>query len=358
VTSNLQGLAPLPPDTVARWTPGTLVLTSADNSFRLELGGVIQPRMQAMSPVQGENRNSFLMRRVRVDLQGTFMDGLLGFRILPELAGGSASLLDGWVELDVTPMVRLRAGQFVVPFHWQRAVSAARQHFTERGQPSEAFGFAGAWDAGVALFGSNAENTLSYGLGIFDGAGRNVGLSNSSGLMGSGRLAWAPLGTLPREESDLAFSQALQASLGLALQGATRNEIRAWDLDRSPVGNRRADWVTGTADLTARWRGISAAGELYLRRVEPDDPEVDRYTGWAHMTTVGYFLIPTRTEVVGRHSRLRLDRDDGDTRSEEWGVGVNLYHAGHDLKTQFHYWNRRRPAGTEHLFVAQLQLLF
>lgn len=345
-------------DTLRGWAPGTLSWATADGTIRINLGGVLQPRFQFLAPVEAESTSSHFMRRARVDLNGSLLNGLLRFRLLPELAGQGASLMDGWVELDVTTGLRFRAGQFVLPFQWQRFVSGSRQHFTERGDPSQTFGFAGARDAGIALFGSDTGNTVSFGAGLFDGAGRNVRVSNSSGLVASGRVTWAPLGTLPREESDLAFSQNLQTSLGLGLQGGNRSEVRAWDLGRSAVNDRRADWVTGTADASVRWRGISAAGEVYMRRVDPNDPEVDSYTGWAHMTTVGYFLVPTRIEVVGRYARLRLDRDDPDTRSEERALGLNLYHAGHALKSHFHYWNRHGPGGTEHLFVAQMQLLF
>jgi phosphate-selective porin OprO and OprP len=348
----------LPSDTLDRWSPGSLTVATADGRIRVQMGGVIQPRFQFLDDPHGEGTNSFLMRRVRLDLRGSVLDERLIFQILPEFAGSGASVLDAWVEVRLAESARLRAGQFVVPFHWQRYVSAARQHLAERAPVSGEFGFAGAWDTGVALFGTNRGGSVAYGAGVFDGAGRNVGVGTSPGLMGSGRITWAVLGPLPREEPDLARSEALGLSLGGALQGAHRNEVRAWDLGRSAVGNGRADWRTATVDASLRRMGASVAGSAFLRRVDPADPGVESYTGRGYMVSAGYFVFPRHVELVARHSRLRLDTDDAGTRDREWGTGLNLYHAGHDLKTHLHYWNRHRFEGTQHLAVVQIQFLF
>ncbi len=184
------------------------------------------------------------------------------------------------------------------------------------------------------LHGTDAERRWSYGVHLFDGAGRNVRIGNSQGLIPSTRVAHALLGEVPREESDYAFSEEPALALGAGLQGAWRNEVRTWDLGRSPVGNERADFLATTVDSRFAWRGFSVAGDLYHRRVDPDDSAVDRYNGWAYMVSSGYFLVPQQHEIVARYSQLRLDRSDRDTREREWGLGWNIYHRGHDWKTR------------------------
>jgi hypothetical protein len=226
-------------------------------------------------------------------------------------------------------------------------VSPRRQHFNERGLASETFGFPGGRDLGVMAFGGDTGGRLGWWVGVFDGAGLNVVRSTSSGHVASGRVGYAPLGTLPREEGDIQRSAAPNVALGLGAQGATRNEIRSWDLGRSPAANGRADWLTGTGDVSIRWQGASLAADGYLRRVWPDDLAVDPYTGAGFMVSGGYTLITGRLDVVGRWSEVRLDREDPWTERREWGLGLNLYLVGHDAKTRIQLLSdrARRPDG-------------
>jgi hypothetical protein len=174
--------------------------------------------------------------------------------------------------------------------------------------------------------------------------------------MASGRLRWAVAGELPVEEPDHAFSEEVQVSLGIGVQAANRNEVRQWDLGRSPTGNQRASWATGTGDVSVRWRGLSGFAEGYLRRVRPDDLQVDPYGGWAHTIGAGYFFVPRRWELVGRHSRLRLDRRDPTTAERVWGLGLNVYHFGHAWKTHIQYLRTTGDQGGADVFLVQLHL--
>jgi phosphate-selective porin OprO and OprP len=304
--------------------------------LRLEIGGVVQPRYEHTSRQGEEDLSSFFMRRVRLDLRGSVLDPRLTFRILPEL-NRSATLRDAWLDFAFSPQARVRFGQLQVPFQWHRFVSPSRQHFAERGLPSETFGFPDGRDIGVLFHGESPGRTMAWGVGIFDGAGRNIQHSHSSGHMATGRLGVALLGDLPREEGDLARRPTPGLAFGLGLQGATRNEVRAWDLGRSPGGNRRANWATATLDASFRWNGASLVAEVYRRRVDPDDPAVDRYDGEAFHLSAGYFLVPGRLEGVARYSELHLDREAPGTREREWGVGLNLSHRGHDSKVRAQY---------------------
>jgi phosphate-selective porin OprO and OprP len=344
-------------DPRAGWEDGSFFFESGDGRFRMTLGGRVQPRYQLRDPVAGESTSSFLLRRLRLDLRGTVLDERLAFRIQPELAR-TANLRDGWLEWAFRPDVRIRAGQQVAPFHWHRFVSGNRHHFAERSRPSETFGFPNGYDVGVSLHGQDRDGRFAWGVGLFDGAGRNVAESNSSGNMVSARVTRAVLGSLPREEPDLARSEELQLSLGAGLQGATRNEVRDWDLGRSATANERGDWVAVTGDVHLRFRGLSLVGEGYRRRVTPDDPAVDSYSGWAWGAGTGYFLVPGRVELVGRASDMRLDRRDPDTRERQWGAGVNHYLHGHLLKAHLQFFRTTTTAGREDILLVQLHLLY
>jgi hypothetical protein len=306
--------------------------------LRVSFTGWIQPRYEFSHVAGGENLSSFLLRRARLDVQGTVLDERLTFRIMPDFSR-AATLRDGWTDFAFSPALRVRFGQFTVPFQWHRYVGPRRQHFAERGVPSETFGFPNGRDVGIMVHGRNTGETVQWQIGVFDGAGRNVAASNSSGNMASGRLSLALLGTLPREEMDLVPSPSPLVSAGGGVQGATRNEARAWALQRS--AGDRADWLTGTGDIQVRWRGFSLAADGYLRRVWPDDGAVDSYTGAAGMISTGMTIIPNRLDAVARWSTLRLDRNEPDTGHRQWGGGLNIYAIGHDSKIRIQYLNDR-----------------
>jgi len=320
---------------LAGWDRG-FYLAAPDDAFRLTLGGWIQPRYEYVSQDGAEDTSSFTMRRVRLDFRGHAIVPELTFRVMSE-HGRTSNLRDAWINYAHDRALQVRIGQFTVPFQWHRHVGPRRQHFAERGVPSETFGADAGRDIGVMAHGNLAGNRVAYGAGLFDGAGRNVDRSNSAGNMASARLTWAVLGALPREESDYAHSASPQLSLGGGVQGAWRNERRDWDLGRSEAGNTRADWITGTVDARLAWQGFSLATDGYLRTVDPDDDAVDSYEGWGAGATAGYFVRPGRCELVARWSHLRLDREARETRHEEWGAGLNLYHGGHDWKTRVNY---------------------
>ena len=361
----LEGYQPAPvevPPTVdpltAGWDRG-FYLASADDNYRLHIGGWLQPRYeyQDRSDRDPAATSSFFLRRLRLDIRGHVFTPDLTFRIMTEHARTS-NLRDGWINYAFGPALQVRFGQFTVPFQWHRFVGPRRQHFAERGVPSETFGWFQGRDVGVMTHGRLFDDNVVYGIGLFDGAGRNVATSNSDGHMATGRVTWALLGSVPREESDYAWSTEPQLSIGAGVQGAWENEVRAWDLGRSPVGNERADWITATLDARFAWRGFSLVGDVYHRHVAPDDPAVAAYDGWAYMISAGYFVLPERQEVVGRYSQLRLDRNDADTREREWGVGWNLYHRGHDWKTRLNLLRHDFADAHDHRFLVEHHLQF
>lgn len=340
----------------AGWDRG-FFLQSADGNYRLNFGGWIQPRYEYRSNSDAADTSSFLLRRVRLDFRGHVINPNLTFRVMSEHARTS-NLRDAWVNYAFDRQLQVRLGQFTVPFQWHRDVGPRRQHFAERGVPSETFGFPTGRDAGIMLHGSDADRKWTYGAGFFDGAGRNVATSNSDGNMVSARFSYAILGQVPREESDYSWSEEPNLSVGIGGQGAWSNEVRAWDLGRSPVGNERADWVTGTVGAHFAWKGFSIAADGYLRYVDPDDPAVDSYDGWAWMVSAGYFIMPEKYEIVGRYSELRLDSDDRDTREREWGLGLNIYHAGHDWKTRVNLLRHDFSDRHETVFLIEHHLQF
>lgn len=122
-------------------------------------------------------RDTILFRRVRPTLTGSF-GPLVGFRLTPEFAGDSASLIDAYIDLKFDPAATLRAGKVKGPVGLERLQSGAALMFVERGLPTE---LAPNRDLGVQLQGELLGATLNYTVGIYNGAadGRNAAASDS-----------------------------------------------------------------------------------------------------------------------------------------------------------------------------------
>jgi phosphate-selective porin len=104
---------------------GRPFLRSADDNFRLELGGRLQVDFQAAEDgtrtLTGQFLSSqFLIRRARVDVDAIFYKWIRA-KIQSELTEGNnsstnLSLKDAYIDLTFLPELHFRAGQFHVPF--------------------------------------------------------------------------------------------------------------------------------------------------------------------------------------------------------------------------------------------------
>ncbi|MEX2633714.1 MAG: porin [Balneolales bacterium] len=324
------------------------------------LSGLINSRYEYTLREGNEDLSSFYLRRIRLDFQGHLFNDQISYRILPDFAQ-TMSLEVAWANYAYNDQAQFRFGLIVVPFHWHRFISSSRHHFVERGEPSENFGFPSGRDFGLMFHGRNDENTIAYRAGFFDGAGSKISQSNSSGNMVSARLVAAALGQVPRDETDFEFSESLNLAFGFGIQAANKNEVRDWSLGRSIPGNNRANWVSGTGDIHFRWMGFSLAADGYLRNVQPV-AEVEDYNGWAYMVSSGYFISPNKLELVARYSDLKWDENDPSTQENEIGLGLNIYHEAHNLKTSIQYLSQfnqdQIQIGQNGYFVVEVQLTF
>ncbi|MBE9503088.1 MAG: porin [Proteobacteria bacterium] len=73
----------------------------------------------------GEIKSEFFTRRARLGAKGKYSEGdfPVKFRLLGEFAGGSATLLDSYLDIDFNPLFQVQVGQF-------------KYHFTEIGTTS------------------------------------------------------------------------------------------------------------------------------------------------------------------------------------------------------------------------------
>lgn len=311
--------------------------------------------------------DGFLFRRVRPTLEGN-LGAPVSYRLTPELAGDSATLLDAWVDLRLRPSAVLRVGKQKSPVGLERLQAANALVFAERGFATE---LAPNRDIGVQLFGDILQGEASYGFGVFNGTpdGRDSPAANADDHVElAGRLFFEPWRNDANALSGLGFG--LAASRG-EKTGAGNNLLPRY---RTPGQNvffryRGSVVADGTHErlspqayfyrlrlgLLGEW--IRSSQEVLLTGVTPHRAEL-RNTGWQLSAT--WFLTgedatyrglpkPDRPfvaggegwgafELVGRIGELEVDadafpifanRETSAERARSYTVSLNWYLSPH-----------------------------
>jgi phosphate-selective porin OprO and OprP len=159
---------------------GRPFLRSADDNFRVEFGGRLQADFDAAEAgtrtLQGQLLGSqFLIRRARIDVDAIFYKWIRA-KIQAELTEG-VSLKDAYLDLAFMPEVRLRAGQFHVPFSLEELTSDNFIDFIERSLVNT---LTPMRDRGVKVWGDLGlmDGVISYHLGGFNGTGEDTSDNN------------------------------------------------------------------------------------------------------------------------------------------------------------------------------------
>ncbi len=150
------------------WKDG-FQLKSGDGNFSAHLGGRIL--LQSRHFI-GETRASdtFLVREARIQADGTFYKDY-EYKVEGDFGRGTVQLQDGYVGWKRHPEYSLRIGQMKEPFSLETLNSSRFMSFVERSPMSL---LAPGRDIGLLLHGKAWEERLEYGLGVFNGNGRNV----------------------------------------------------------------------------------------------------------------------------------------------------------------------------------------
>jgi phosphate-selective porin OprO/OprP len=112
-----------------------------------------------------ETADTFLLRRVRPTVEGTF-GGIYDFRFAPDFGGGRSIVVDAYVTARFNPGFVLTAGKFKPPVGLERLQSGADIRFIERGLPTL---LVPNRDLGVQFSGEFSGGAFAYQVGYFNG---------------------------------------------------------------------------------------------------------------------------------------------------------------------------------------------
>ena len=341
-----------------------LSVKSPSGDFEIKLRGTVQADLRSFSGDDALPQNdTFLFRRIRPTLEGT-LGPLVAFRLTPEFAGDSATIVDAYVDVRFNPAYTLRVGKIKGPIGLERLQSASAISLIERGFPTE---LAPNRELGVQLQGDLAAGRASYAIGVFNGApdGRDAPTTDADNHFElEGRVFFEPWKNSANALSGLGFGIAGSrgdkegAGNNFLPRYRTPGQVQFFNYRSTVIADGRhtrlspqayyyrnaigllGEYITSEQEvlvgtnqltrielenrawqLTGSWV-LTGEDASYRGVVKPAHPFAPGGNGW------GAF------ELVARVGELDIDDDAfpryadpsvAATRSHAWGVGLNWY---------------------------------
>ena len=391
-------------DVIAKAPTTPLIAINDKGDYEFKLRGTVQADYRGFFDDEDAPFNDgFLFRRVRPSLEGS-LGSLLAFRLTPEFAGDSATLIDAYVDLRFDPRYTLRVGKVKGPIGLERLQSASALALIERGFPTE---LAPNRDLGAQLQGDLAAARVNYAIGIYNGApdGRDAPTTDAdNNFEYAARLFFEPWKNEANALSGLGFGIAASAG---EKDGSGNNFLPRY---RTPGQNiffnyRSAVWahgshtrwspqaywyrnafglqaeyieseqellIPGSADsrtelahqawqLTGSWV-LTGEDASYRGVAKPDRPFTIGGEGWGAFELVArYGELDVDDEAFPRYA----DPSVAATRSTAWGIGLNWLLTS-NLKLAFNHtsasFDGGAPAGAdrpdEKTFFSRVQVAF
>ncbi len=369
-----------------------ITATSADGNFEATFRSRIQLR-ESLSHDAAGTTNEVQVKTLRLFAQGHLFAPELKYVIQLAFGTGdfdkdSASpIFDAFVEYTKWRDLRVRVGQYFVPFDRARTIREFALQFVDRQIVVRELTL--DRDVGLMLSSSDLlglDGLLSYDLFVGGGDGRNrvADTKNARGgpqVLGGlliGRLTLRPMGAFDDDrEGDLTRSPKPRLALGIG-GGANLSTSRpqsTYSTNGSPSALRAGtfDYLHGAVDLVFKWHGFSLLTEGVVRRankrtntaLDEDGVSFTEYSreGYGYCAQLGQMLT-NELEVTGRWDALFAARGTDPalrelvaTRGRQAGLGLNYYFYGHLLKAQADYHVVFGPRTTDDLrHLVRLQL--
>ncbi len=213
-------------DAVVKASEKGFAIESADGKNTVKFNGIIQADYRYFDSgyrdVRGrdnvgtynaegftDSNDSALLRRVRPTIQGT-LGGKYDYRFTPDFGGGSATVVDSYIDAKLSPFFKVRAGKFKSFVGLERLQSGGDIRFVERSYVTNAI--LPNRDLGIAVHGDLFSEKLNYAVGIVNGVadGGNIttGTEYNDAKEWTGRLFTTPFKDDVNALSGLGFGVA------------------------------------------------------------------------------------------------------------------------------------------------------
>ncbi|MBP6456653.1 MAG: hypothetical protein KA275_07990 [Chitinophagaceae bacterium] len=332
--------------------------SSADSSFTMAISGRIQTLFEAKRDLNAEkNGADFLLRRCRLNFQGTAFNPKFTYRIQlgfahGDITSGNSSvqnnliLRDAMLFYDAKKWLRIGFGQTKLPGNRQRQVSSANLQLVERSIANNNFTL--DRDKGIWFYTNFKINKsiLKSTLAISSGEGRIVSDKNGK-LCYSTRMEFLPLGEFSKKGDYIESDNEKEKKPKLSLAAAY-----SYNNEATRIMGQLGDYLYNAetaninyygADLLFKYKGFSFESEFYNRNsnkgivVNKKDTLLRNYivSGNAFMVQSGYFITKT-DEIAVRYAQITPDKKLSAKMHEqkEYVLGFSHYFNKHSLKLQ------------------------
>jgi phosphate-selective porin OprO/OprP len=311
-------------------------LRSPDSAFQFKIGGYFQADGRFFAGPRQVESSTFILRRIRPVLTGTFYKGI-EFRLMPDWGQGTTVLQDLHLDFRFFPKVSVRFGKFKSPFSLERLQSATDLTFVERAFPTN---LAPNRDTGVQVYGDFGSGTFSYAVAATNGVpdGGSTDLDSNDGKDFIGRVFFQPFMRRGADHKGsglgfgLAASHGRQSGTNLPTYRTTpqsaffsfANGVTA-DGDRKRLGPQ-GHYYVGSFGLFAEY--TVTAQDVRQRNTAI----TVRADGW--QVAASYFLTGERKGYRNPGPTRAFDRAGGRgalevaARYTELSIGRNVFQAG------------------------------
>ena len=267
-------------------------LQSADGQNEIKLRGLIQEDYRAFDSGANEVRNrsdarggslnnvtgfhdandTWVARRLRPTIEGTVF-GNYDFRFTEEFAGGSASVVDAYIDGRYDPALNVRIGKYKPFVGLERLQSGGDIKFVERSFVSN--NILPNRDQGISVYGALFDSKLNYAVGlnngVIDGGNATTGTSFSGDKEYTARLFAAPF-----KDADNALA-GLSFGLGGTYTDTTGEKALNWTDTQAADGSRNGlpSYVTDGQNVFFRYSPAVIADGKRVRVT----PQASYYNG-------------------------------------------------------------------------------
>jgi hypothetical protein len=264
-------------------------LSSADNSFLMELSGQVQVRhvnnFEGGDSAGDEEESGFEIRRAKIGVKGHVADPRVhyAFRLANDSEDGAGTDLDlekAVVGYELTDNFKLMGGRKKAPFLREELTHSGKQLAVERSVVNEVFTL--GYTEGV-YFKWKPSNMVKFSGGFHDGIG-------SGETSGSGTNTGETAAGFDADNSDFAFTA--RGDVKLAGNWAQKKDFTAWS------GEPRAVFVGGALHYEGEETGDPVGSPSTLPNTDGDD----RFFMWTLDGSVEHNQWSLYTAAVGAHA--------------------------------------------------------
>lgn len=308
--------------------------------FELKLHSRLQARYTAELLDDADNEMAFSLPRVRLVLSGHVFSPRLAYYFQLDFGKGNAALKDYFVDYTFKSWLRLRVGQWKVPFTRHHVMSTSKIALIDRAITHDYLGV--GRDVGLALHNDYEHAPrFEYVLALFNGTGAKPAFSGTvlvDPLTGEGTLESAEASNVPSH-----LHPTLVARVGYNHGGMRYEEV---DLQRGPLrfavaanglvefdsDGDDASMMRANIDYALMWRGFSSRGGLFVAAGQDGDAFSDQaFEAMGLRVQAGYFL-GHGLQFAMRYAHVMPEGPDND--SQEIRGGLTLFIFEHNFKLQ------------------------